>query len=320
MACFFGAIPSRKIPTLSLQWYRGLYYTSRVYARLKPAGSSLLGCEPPANLECRRPTRLALGNEPRSSSVAVEKRLQNSNGNFESLVWLFSCDSRNRGIIRQGFNEAALLWRAVKASSGNILEIGRNVGGSTVLLTAASCDRSVYSIDLKSKAHRACKDYLSLPENEKRVHWLVADSRKSLPNLKFGLLFIDGDHTFEGVLADVVAHWNALEQFDDSPALAAFHDALPNQNFKWRDASRTFHRFTIRLKNRIRVRQKPEIAPDYEVGVFRVCEALIEFGLAVPWGAAASMHVLRKLGDLPSNFAERVRAFSATELKIDATN
>jgi hypothetical protein len=252
--------------------------------------------------------------------VAVEKRLQNSNSDFESLTWLFSCDSRNRGIIRQGFNEAALLWRAVKATSGNILEVGRNLGGSTVLLAAASSDRSIYSIDLKSKAHRACKDYLSLPENERRVHWLVADSRTSLPNLKFGLLFIDGDHTFEGVLADVMAHWNSLEQFDDSPALAAFHDALPNQNFKWRDANRTFHRFTIRLKNQFRARQKPEIAPDYEVGVFRVCEALINFGLAARWGAAASMHVLRKLADLPPDFVEKVQAFSAPELTIDDTN
>src|SRR5436190_12142196 len=50
--------------------------------------------------------------------------------NFEDLVWLFRCDSRNRGIIRQGFDEAALLWKAVKATSGNILEVGRNLAGS----------------------------------------------------------------------------------------------------------------------------------------------------------------------------------------------
>ena len=250
----------------------------------------------------------------------MDKKLHSSNGGFEGLAWLFSCDSRNRGIIRQGFNEAALLWQAVKATSGNILEIGRNLGGSTVLLTAASSDRSLYSIDLKSKAHRACEDYLSLPENQERVHWLVADSRQSLPNLKFGLLFIDGDHTFKGVLADVIAHWNSLQQSDERPALAAFHDALPNQNFKWRDVNRMFHRFAIRLKNRFRSRQKPEIAPDYETGVFRVCEALINFELATRWGAASSMHVLKKLADLPPDFAEKVRAFSPAELKIDATN
>src|ERR1700724_4312253 len=67
---------------------------------------------------------------------------------FEDLVWLFTCDSRNRGLIRQGFDEAALLWKAVKATAGNILEIGRNLAGSTVLLAAAAAERTVYSVDL----------------------------------------------------------------------------------------------------------------------------------------------------------------------------
>ena len=252
---------------------------------------------------------------------SVADAIQSSGAGFEDLAWLFTCDSRNRGLIRQGFDEAALLWKAVKATSGNILEIGRNLAGSTVLLAAAAePSREIYSIDNRSNENRVCQDYLGRDRNKARVHLLVADSRAALPNLHFGFLLIDGDHTFDGVLADVIAHWNALEQFDDRPALAAFHDALPNQNFEWRDANRTFHRLIIRFKNRFRARQKPEIAPDYEVGVFRVCEALIKFGLAADWGMAASMHVLRKLADLPPDFAERVRAFSATELRMDATN
>lgn len=248
--------------------------------------------------------------------MALGERSQRPNRGFETLAWLFSCDSRNRGIIRLGFDEAALLWRAVQATSGNILEVGRNVGGSTVLLAAASSEREVYSIDVKAigfkdtKAHRACKDFLSLPENEERVHCLVADSRRSLPNLKFGLLFIDGDHTFEGVVADVRAHWNALQPVGEHPTLAAFHDALPNTNLEWRDANRKFHRFTIRLKNRFRSYQKAEINLGYEVGVFRVCEALINFGLATQWAAAGSMNVLKKLRDLPFDFSERVRRIS----------
>ena len=247
--------------------------------------------------------------------------IQNTPEGFEDLAWLFTCDSRNRGLIRQGFDEAALLWKSVKATAGNILETGRNLAGSTALLAAASGrDREIYSIDNRSNEQLACKDYLARPENRARVHLLVADSRRSLPNLKFGLLFIDGDHTFQGVLADVVAHWNALQSSNDHPALAAFHDALPNQNFKWRDENRKFHRFTTRLKNKFRVRQKPEIAPAYEFGVFLVCEALIDFGLATRWGAASSMYVLKKIGDLPPDFAERVRKFSPAELKIDATN
>jgi hypothetical protein len=139
------------------------------------------------------------------------------------------------------------------------------------------------------------------------VHLLVADSRVTLPNLRFGFLFVDGDHTFEGVLADVVAHWNALQAEDEKPALVAFHDALPNDNFKWRDADRKLKRLSIRLKNKFRKRRKPEVAPAYEPGVLRVCDELIRQGLAAKWRTAGSMLVLKKLADLPRNFPEIAR-------------
>src|SRR5438067_5405343 len=184
----------------------------------------------------------------------VDEPILETGEGFEDLAWLFTCDSRNRGRIRQGFDEAALLWKAVKATSGNILEIGRNLAGSTVLLAAAAGpDREIYSIDNRSNEERACKDYLANAANKARVHLLVADSRVPLPNLRFGFLFIDGDHTFEGVLADVAAHWNAL-QSSEKPELVAFHDALPNDNFKWRDADRRLKRFWIRVKNKFRQR------------------------------------------------------------------
>jgi Methyltransferase domain len=225
--------------------------------------------------------------------------------NFEDFAWLFHCDSRNRGIIRQGFDEAALLWKAVKATAGNIIEIGRNHAGSTVLLTAASHGRMIYSIDLAPDHDRLADEYLKRPEISRRLQLLTADSRQSLPDVKCGFLFIDGDHSFTGVLADVMAHWNALKEVEGKPGLAAFHDALPNENFKWRDADRRLNRFWIRTKNKFRRRQKPEIAPDYEVGVDRVCQQLINDGLAEPWGAASSMWVLQKKADLPSDFAQR---------------
>jgi len=238
----------------------------------------------------------------------VENATQSESGGFEDLAWLFACDSRNRGLIRQGFDEAALLWKAVRSTSGNILEIGRNLAGSTVLLAAAAeHDRAIYSIDNRSNEQRACKDYLARPENKARVHLLVKDSRAPLPDLRFGFVFVDGDHTFEGVLADVVAHWNALQSSDQEPPLAAFHDALPNDNFKWRDADRRWKRFWIRLKNKFRQEQKPEIGPAYEPGVLKVCDELVRQGLAAKWNSAASMLVLRKLADLPPDFPAIVR-------------
>ncbi|MDQ6809894.1 MAG: class I SAM-dependent methyltransferase, partial [Verrucomicrobiota bacterium] len=129
---------------------------------------------------------------------------------FEDLAWLFRCDSRNRGIIRQGFDEAALLWKATQATEGDILEIGRNHAGSTTLLAAASPGREVFSIDNAPKHDPKCDAFLAQPDMKGRVHLLVQDSRQAIANQRYGFLFIDGDHSFEGVLADVLAHWNAL--------------------------------------------------------------------------------------------------------------
>ena len=237
--------------------------------------------------------------------ATVNESTAASSESFEDLAWLFTCDSRNRGLIRQGFDEAALLWKAVKATSGNILEIGRNFAGSTVLLAAAAApNREIYSIDNRSHENDACKNHLFRPGNKERVHLLVADSRQVVPSLVFDLLFIDGDHSFEGVLADVLAHWDSLE----GSGLAAFHDALPNENFKWRDTDRRLNRFLTRMKNKFRRRQKPEIAPDYAPGVLRVCEELLRKGLAAKWRSAGSMLVIQKLADLPRDFAEKARA------------
>lgn len=223
---------------------------------------------------------------------------------LEDLAWLFTCDSRNRGLIRQGFDEAALLWKAAKSTAGNILEIGRNFGGSTVLLAVAGVGREIYSIDNRAHEDNACKNFLARPENKQRVHLLVTDSRKTLPDVSFGLLFIDGDHSFEGVLADVLAHWNSLQSRNGKIALAVFHDALPNDNFKWRDADRRLNRAWTRLKNKFRRRQKPEVAPDYSPGVLRVCDELVRHGAAAKWRSASSMLVLQKLRDLPAGFVD----------------
>src|SRR3954464_8710602 len=124
-----------------------------------------------------------------------------SEANFEDLVWLFHCDSRNRGIIRQGFDEAALLWKAVKATAGNIIEVGRNHAGSTALLAAASPGRTIYSLDIAPDHDPKTDEYLRRPEFRDRLNLLTADSRKTLPDVTCGFLFIDGDHSFQGVLA-----------------------------------------------------------------------------------------------------------------------
>lgn len=197
---------------------------------------------------------------------------------FESLAWLFQSDNRNRGIIRQNFDEAALLWRTIKETRGAILEIGRRHGGTTVLLLEASFDRRVVSIDLVHALHPAVERHLARVTEEEpgRLHLVVGDSRTpSSSGSSYGLLFIDGDGSYDGVRADVVAHWHALQGCDGSAPVALFHDAEPNSGLA--------HEGCI----------------NHCEGVERLCQELVEAGCAEQIGKAGSSLMLRKLSELP---------------------
>ena len=57
---------------------------------------------------------------------------------FEDLVTLFTVGKFNRSIVRLDLDEAALLYKAVRSlAPSRGVEIGRALGGSTVLLAVA---------------------------------------------------------------------------------------------------------------------------------------------------------------------------------------
>lgn len=190
---------------------------------------------------------------------------------FEDIAVLFTCDNRNRGILRMNFDEAACLWRSVAMTTGDILEVGRRHGGSTVLLLAAAEEpRRVISIDIAPAHHPVADAFLARYDVAPRVDLIVADSR-SYRTPPLGLLFIDGDHSYEGAAADVMAHW---AQLATRSGLAVFHDAVPNDG----------------LAHINELNHCP--------GVSEVCERLIGAGAAEMVEAAGSVLVLRKLNGI----------------------
>ena len=151
--------------------------------------------------------------------------------NFEDIIWLFNSDPKipgTRNIIRMDLPEGAMLWKCVKRTKGKVLEIGRNLGGSTTLLLAATADegREVASIDLSPNIPGGWERQWAMTakvfeENKDRVDLIIGNSRTYRVPGPLGMLFIDGDHTYEGVKADILQHWSELEV----GGLAVFHDA-----------------------------------------------------------------------------------------------
>lgn len=146
----------------------------------------------------------------------------------ELSCWLFAASLNNHRVVHQRIDEGSLLWRAVKMSGGPILEVGRAAGGSTLLLLGASGSRPVVSIDRAPFHAFITEDVFRRPDVASRLKLYVQTSREPIAEKEFGMMFIDADHSYEGICHDIGMFWNQLRSFDGKPALAAFHDAADN--------------------------------------------------------------------------------------------
>lgn len=142
--------------------------------------------------------------------------------------WIFAASLNNHRVVHQRIDEGSLLWRAVKMSGGPILEVGRAAGGSTLVLLGASGARPVISID-RAPFHAHIADRVfQRADVARRLTLYRQTSREPIAEKEFGMIFIDADHSFEGVCHDIAMFWNQLKSFDGKPALATFHDAADN--------------------------------------------------------------------------------------------
>jgi predicted O-methyltransferase YrrM len=153
---------------------------------------------------------------------------------FHDLSYLFACHQANRGGIAQDFDEAAYTWKVITLKQpARLLEIGCWLGGSTILHAAAAMSYGgiLESVDLKVKMPGYADDEL-IRSHLKRVNlnnvtMSIGDSRTFVPKKQLQYVFIDGDHSYEGVKSD---YENVL-QYLDIGADVLFHDACQAREF-----------------------------------------------------------------------------------------
>jgi hypothetical protein len=124
---------------------------------------------------------------------------------FEDLTGLFFCCPLNRGIIRQDFDESALLFKHIsQIDSPKGVEIGRFFGGSTVLLaTAVGRKGLLYSIELEPKNNDTeWVKSLQTIGLEERVKLIIGNANDIKIDEELDFVFIDGDHSLEGARLD----------------------------------------------------------------------------------------------------------------------
>lgn len=141
---------------------------------------------------------------------------------FEDLAFLFRSSQLDHGIASLRFDEAALVYGLVRSlGPATIAELGRYKGGSTVTIAAAMAPGSqLWSYDLHlhgpegprgEDLDRELAVALRRLGLEDGVRLLVADTRTAeQPPRPCDLVFVDGDHSYEGARADVERWAHAL--------------------------------------------------------------------------------------------------------------
>jgi predicted O-methyltransferase YrrM len=142
---------------------------------------------------------------------------------------------------------ASLLRLLEQSPPKRIAEVGTATGGTLFMLTQiAAPDATIVSVDLpggrlggatSSVRNRypewRARLYRGFGRDNQSVHVIRADShdvstvedvRRRLPGGKFDFLFIDGDHSYEGVRRD----FELYSPLAESGALVAFHDIVPS--------------------------------------------------------------------------------------------
>ncbi len=161
------------------------------------------------------------------------------NRDFARLLWLFNSPRETRDIIRLDLHEAGLLYKYARITDWGtgeetILEIGRYWGGSLVLLAMATHDSKVkiVSVDVVEGCHDPdVDDWLNEYEEKERIDIRV-DNSWAMENIPLSMLFVDGDHSYEGCKRDFLHHWNYLNGYclahdytdPDAPGVTKFID------------------------------------------------------------------------------------------------
>lgn len=169
------------------------------------------------------------------SSLDIDKDLEEHDKfkNFEDITWLFRPLITSRKTVQLDFDEAAYLFSLARSHpSCRILEIGRYRGGSTLLLAVAIDENSkLVSIDNLTKV--GCDDRALIKVLDKtgfshKVELIVQDSTGVEVKVdSYDIIFIDGDHTYEGVMKDY-ENWKYAVK---AGGHLLFHDAVYGRRF-----------------------------------------------------------------------------------------
>ena len=107
--------------------------------------------------------------------------------------------------------EMEYLFVVARRARRAILEIGRLNGGSAFVMACAAPDVPIFSIDCAPQNDELLRSLFAQHRVGGNVHLIVGDSRTPHPQITdIDMLFIDGDHSYQGCLGDIAAWYDRL--------------------------------------------------------------------------------------------------------------
>lgn len=168
------------------------------------------------------------------------RQLRNVSGFEAALEKVFSPAMRFIRPLQSRVELEALLGDVARHRPSAVVEIGTASGGTLFMLTrVASDDATLVSIDLPGGAFGGGYPrwrsplYRSFAKRGQRIHLLRRDShapstlaalRDILGGRRVDFLFIDGDHTYEGVKRDYEMYRSLVRP----GGMIGFHDIVPH--------------------------------------------------------------------------------------------
>lgn len=212
----------------------------------------------------------------------LEKRLKREQSSILDVPFVFSGYGLFQSIRpKQVVSEIKELYDIVLEQRVSCAcEIGTFRGGTFYLWCKAALDNAtLISIDLPSddsnqffsaQRRKFYKHFASSPQQN--IYFLAADSHqnstrehlhKILGGQKIDFLFIDGDHSYEGVVQDFELYLPLVR----SGGVIAFHDILPRPEFPSIEVYRLWEALKIKYKYKEIVAKEGEYANLTGIGI-----------------------------------------------------
>lgn len=173
------------------------------------------------------------------------KHIQNKNGNFNAesaTEFLFSENAKHIKPMQYPVELVELAKLIYLKQPKTILEIGTARGGTLFLASQLAHENAlIISIDLPDgmygggypdwkiplyKAFKKKNQTIELIQGDSHTNEIVTQLKSVLKDKKIDYLFIDGDHTYDGVKQDFETYTQLLNK----NAIVAFHDIVSDKS------------------------------------------------------------------------------------------